>query len=129
MPKLTLEDLEKIREEARKSIFIREQGQFRAKITVHMGTCGIAAGARNIMNAFLREVEKRGTTDILLTTSGCAGLCSREPMATVELAGQAPVKYVDLTEKKAQEIFEKHVLGGQIVTAYALGIGSEKTDL
>lgn len=129
MPKLTLEDLEKIREEARKSIFIREQGQFRAKITVHMGTCGIAAGARNIMNAFLREVEKRGTTDILLTTSGCAGLCSREPMATVELAGQAPVKYVDLTEKKAQEIFEKHVLGGQIVTTYALGIGSEKTDL
>lgn len=129
MPKLTLEDLEKIREEARKSIFIREQGQFRAKITVHMGTCGIAAGARNIMNAFLREVEKRGTTDIFLTTSGCAGLCSREPMATVELAGQAPVKYVDLTEKKAQEIFEKHVLGGQIVTAYALGIGSEKTDL
>lgn len=129
MPKLTLEDLEKIRQEARKSIFIREQGQFKAKITVHMGTCGIAAGARNIMNAFLREVEKRGTTDILLTTSGCAGLCSREPMATVELAGQAPVKYVDLTEKKAQEIFEKHVLGGQIVTAYALGIGSEKTDL
>lgn len=129
MPKLTLEDLEKIREEARKAIFIREQGQFKAKIIVHMGTCGIAAGARNIMNAFLREVEKRGTTDVLLTTSGCAGLCSREPMATVELAGQAPVKYVDLTEKKAQEIFEKHVLGGQIVTAYALGIGSEKTDL
>ncbi len=129
MPKLTLEDLEKIRQEARKSIFIREQGQFKAKIIVHMGTCGIAAGARNIMNAFLREVEKRGTTDVLLTTSGCAGLCSREPMATVELAGQAPVKYVDLTEKKAQEIFEKHVLGGQIVTAYALGIGSEKTDL
>jgi NADP-reducing hydrogenase subunit HndB len=129
MPKLTLEELEKIREEARKSIFIREQGQFKAKIIVHMGTCGIAAGARNIMNAFLREVEKRGITDVLLTTSGCAGLCSREPMATVELAGQAPVKYVDLTEKKAQEIFEKHVLGGQIVTAYALGIGSEKTDL
>ncbi len=129
MPKLTLEELEKIREEARKSIFIREQGQFRAKIIVHMGTCGIAAGARNVLNAFLREIEKSGVTDILLTTSGCAGLCSREPMATVELAGQAPVKYVDLTEKKAQEIFEKHLLAGQIVTAYALGIGSEKTDL
>ncbi len=129
MPKLTLEELEKIREEARKSIFIREQGQFRAKIIVHMGTCGIAAGARNILNAFLREIEKSGVTDILLTTSGCAGLCSREPMATVELAGQAPVKYVDLTEKKAQEIFEKHLLAGQMVTAYVLGIGSEKTDL
>jgi (2Fe-2S) ferredoxin len=49
-------------------------------------------------------------------------------MATVEIAGQAPVKYADLTEKKIKEIFEKHILGGQIVTEYALGIGSEKTD-
>lgn len=129
MPKLTIEELEKLREEARKTTFIREQAQFRAKINVHMGTCGLAAGARNILNAFLREIEKRGLTDVLLTTSGCAGLCSREPMATIEIAGQAPVKYVDLTEKKAQEIFERHVLSGEIVTAYALGIGSEKTDL
>ncbi|MCX7974314.1 MAG: (2Fe-2S) ferredoxin domain-containing protein [Candidatus Aminicenantes bacterium] len=129
MPKLTIEELEKLREEARKTTFIREQGQFRAKINVHMGTCGLAAGARHILNAFLQEIEKRGLTDVLLTTSGCAGLCSREPMATIEIAGQAPVKYIDLTEKKVEEIFEKHIQGGEIVTAYALGIGSEKTDL
>ena len=77
----------------------------------------------------MKELEEPGRfDDVLLTNSGCAGLCSREPMATVELAGQAPVKYVDLTEKKIKEIFEKHVLGGRIVTEYALGIGSEKTD-
>lgn len=128
MPKLTIEELAKIREKTKKLTTIREGGEFRAKINVHMGTCGIAAGARNIMNALIKEVEERGIHDVLLTNSGCAGLCSREPMATVEIAGQAPVKYVDLTEKKIKEIFEKHVLGGKIVQEYALGIGSERTD-
>lgn len=128
MPKLTLDDLNKLRESARKRTSIREGGDYRAKITVHMGTCGIAAGARKIMNAFILAIESAGRDDVLLTNSGCAGLCSREPMATIEISGQAPVKYVDLTEKKASEIFQSHVLKGKIMTAYALGIGSEKTD-
>jgi len=128
MPKLTIQDLEKIREQARRGLVIREGGAFKAKINVHMGTCGIAAGARTIMTALMKEVERRDLHDILLTSSGCAGLCSQEPMITVELAGQAPVKYVNLTEAKILEIFEKHVLGGTIMKDYALGIGSEKTD-
>lgn len=128
MSKLTLEELAKIREKTKRMTSLREGGEYRAKIIVHMGTCGIAAGARTVMSALMKELEERKISDVLLTNSGCAGLCSREPMATVELAGQAPVKYVDLDEKKTREIFEKHVLGGQIVTAYALGIGSEKTD-
>jgi NADP-reducing hydrogenase subunit HndB len=129
MAKLNIEDLEKIRERVKRTTSVREGGAFQAKVVVHMGTCGIAAGARGIMSAFLKELETRDIHDVLLTNSGCAGLCSQEPMATVELAGQAPVKYVNLTEKKAKEIFEKHVLGGKIVKDYALGIGSEKTDL
>jgi len=108
---------------------LREGGEYKAKVTVHMGTCGIAAGARKIMQAFMREIEDKDINDVMLTNSGCAGLCSREPMATVELSGQPPVKYVDLTEKRAKEIFDKHVLGGKIVQEYALGVGSEKTDL
>jgi len=127
MPKLTLKDLEKIREKTKKTTMLREGGEYRAKITVHMGTCGIAAGARKIMNALLKEIEDRDIHDVLITNSGCAGLCSREPMATVEVKGQAPVKYVDLTEQKIKEILEKHVLGGKIVKEYALGIGSEQT--
>lgn len=129
MPKLTLDDLAKIRDKTRRTTRLRDGGEHRAKITVHMGTCGIAAGARKIMAAFLQELEKGGAEDILLTNSGCAGLCSREPMATVELAGQAPVKYIDLTEDKARTIFERHVMGGDIVQEFALGIGSEKTDM
>jgi len=127
MPKLTLKDLEKKREEAKKTIVLREGGPYKAKIIVHMGTCGIAAGARKVMDALLQEVEKREARDILVSTSGCAGLCSREPMATVEIVGKAPVKYVDLNGEKIKKIFEDHVLGGKVVTEYALGYGSEKT--
>jgi NADP-reducing hydrogenase subunit HndB len=129
MPKLTLEDLARIREQSRRTTDLRGGGEYRAKITVHMGTCGIAAGARKIMSAFMQEMEKQDVSDVLLTNSGCAGLCSREPMATVELSGKPPVKYVELTEDKAREIFRRHVLGGEIVQEAALGIGSEKTDL
>ncbi len=128
MPKLTLEDLKKLREKARRTTALREGGDYRAKVTVHMGTCGIAAGARAIMNTFLTEIENRDIRDVLLTNSGCAGLCSKEPMITVELQGHAPVKYIDLTPEKAKDIFDKHVLNGQMVQDYALGIGSEKTD-
>ncbi len=127
MPKLTLKDLEEKREEAKKTVILREGGPYKAKVTVHMGTCGIAAGARKVMDALLKEVEKRDARDVLISNSGCAGLCSREPMATVELAGKAPVKYVDLDGEKIRKIFEEHVLGGKMVTEYALGYGSEKT--
>jgi NADP-reducing hydrogenase subunit HndB len=128
MPKLTIQDLEKIREQARFAMAVREGGEFRAKVNVHMGTCGIAAGARTIMTALMKEVETRGLHDVLLTSSGCAGLCSQEPMITIELAGRPPVKYANLTEMRIREIFEKHILGGAIVKDWALGIGSEKTE-
>ena len=126
MAKLKIEDLKAIREQATRSRTLRE-GTGRARITVHMGTCGIAAGARKVMTALLEEIESRDISDVLVTTSGCAGLCSREPMATVDLLDQPPVKYADLDGAKIKEILEGHVLGGEIVEAYALGVGSERT--
>lgn len=125
MPKIKIEDLDKISEKVRKATLLRE-GAGRAKITVHMGTCGISAGARSIMNTLLDEVDKRDIKDVILTTSGCAGLCSKEPMATVELKGEAPVKYIELTPEKISKIFDEHVLGGNIVKEYALALGSER---
>ena len=125
MVKISVEDLEKIAQKAKKSILLRE-GAGRAKITVHMGTCGIAAGARGIMNALLEEFEKRNINDVVLTSSGCAGLCSKEPMATVELKDQAPVMYVELTPEKMSRILSEHVLNGKIVKEYALAKGGEK---
>ncbi len=126
MPKITIDDLKKIREDAQSRMTLRS-GQARAKVTVHMSTCGIAAGARDILDALLKEVDRRGLRDVIITSSSCAGLCSREPMATVEIQHQAPVKYVDLTPEKAKRVFDEHVMGGKIVTEFALGVGSETT--
>jgi NADP-reducing hydrogenase subunit HndB len=125
MPKLKIEDLEKITGEVKRKMSVRE-GSGRVKITVHMGTCGIAAGAREIMNAFLEEIQKHDVKDVIITTSGCAGLCSREPMATIEYMSNAPVKYVDLTPEKVTKIFDDHVMKGKFVQDYALSIGSER---
>ena len=125
MPKLKPEDLEQISERMRKMVVLRE-GAARAKIIIHMGTCGIAAGARKIMAAVLALMEEKDAKDVTVTSSGCAGLCSREPMMTIELKGKAPVKYVDLTEDKTRQIFDKHVMGGKILAKYALAIGSER---
>jgi NADP-reducing hydrogenase subunit HndB len=125
MPKLKIEDLEKISQRVKKTVLLRD-GAGRAKITVHMGTCGIAAGARKIMNALMEAIEEKDISDIILTSSGCAGLCSREPMATVELKDETPVKYVDLTPEKIRKILDEHIIGGKIVEEYALARGSER---
>jgi NADP-reducing hydrogenase subunit HndB len=125
MPKLKLEDLDKIAQKMQRVINLRE-GAGRARVIVHMGTCGIAAGARPVMTALIEEVEKRDLKDVIVTISSCAGLCSREPMMTIELQDEPPVKYVDLTPEKAIEILEKHVLSGEIVEEYALAVGSER---
>jgi len=126
MPRIKIDDLNRISEEIRRTTLLRE-GNSRAKITVHMGTCGIAAGARGIMNALLDDIQQRNIKDIILTTSGCAGLCSKEPMATVEIKGEAPVKYIKLTPEKIRDIVSQHVLNGEIVKSYALAVGSERT--
>lgn len=126
MAKLTIADLKKIKEDYHANQALREGG-FRVKITVHMGTCGIAAGARPIMNVIMEELAKSNKKDIAVTTSGCAGLCSQEPMATIELAGEPPVKYIALTEDKMRRIFAEHVLGGNPVKDFALVQGHETT--
>ncbi len=125
MAKIRPQDLDKISEEIRRTTLLRE-GAGRVKVIVHMGTCGIAAGARAIMKALIEEIENRDIKDVLLTTSSCAGLCSREPMVTVELKNEPPVKYVDLTQEKIKQIFEEHVMGGKIITEYVLAGGNER---
>lgn len=126
MAKMKVEDLQRIKEARQGSVNLRA-GHYRAKVTVHMGTCGIAAGARNVMSAMLDELAASGLDDVIVTSSGCAGLCSREPMMTVEIQEQAPVKYVDLDAEKTRKVFASHVVKGQPIPEYALAIGSETT--
>jgi len=123
--KLKPEDLDKISQRMKATTMLRE-GAGRVKVTVHMGTCGIASGARDILGAFLKHMDEVDAKDIIITTSGCAGLCSHEPMATVELMDEAPVKYIDLSVDKVSRVFKEHVMGGKIVKKFALAIGSER---
>jgi NADP-reducing hydrogenase subunit HndB len=137
--KMTMEELDRIADRQRAATYLRE-GAGHAKVTVHLGTCGIAAGAQPILAAFLEKAnaanaataaraadeEQRKAAWVLVTTSGCAGLCAREPMATVEVRGAAPVKYGDLTPEKVARIFAEHVQGGRPVAEYALVQGSER---
>jgi NADP-reducing hydrogenase subunit HndB len=124
MGRLTVDDLKKIKEQYKATFTLREGG-YRAKVTVHMGTCGIAAGARDVMDSLLSEMAAADVKDVIVTTSGCAGFCSKEPMATVELVNEAPVKYISLDREKIKKIFREHIQEGRIVEEYALVVGSE----
>lgn len=124
MTKLTIADLKKIKEKVQAETALRD-GVRRAKVTVHMGTCGIASGARDVMDALMREIEEAGVTDVMVTTSGCMGLCSREPLVTVEIIGQEPIKYEYMNANKMRQVFKRHVLQGEVQTPFVLARGSE----
>jgi NADP-reducing hydrogenase subunit HndB len=124
MPRISVRDLEDIKRENR-TRFALKKGGYRAKVVVHMGTCGLASGASKIMTALRDEISGAGLEDVLVITAGCAGICAREPMATVETPDKPPVKYVDLDEKKMKEIFREHIMGGKPVEKYAMVLGCE----
>jgi NADP-reducing hydrogenase subunit HndB len=124
MTRLSIADLQDVRDKNRATFTLRK-GDYKAKIVVHMGTCGIAAGARNVMTALMNEIALAGREDIVLKNSGCGGLCAREPMAVVELRDQTPVIYGDLNEEKMKEIFREHIMGGNPVEKYAVALGGE----
>ncbi len=124
MPKLTIEDLKKIKEKVQAETSLRD-GAKRVKITIHMGTCGIASGARDVMDALMREIEEAGATDVIVSTSGCMSLCSREPLVTVEIKGQEPIKYEYMNANKMRQVFRRHVLHGEVQTPFVLARGTE----
>ena len=110
----TLEDLKKVREKALEQMKIRE-GKFSAKIVVAMGTCGIAAGARDVMTAILDELDKRGISDVSITQTGCKGLCEQEPTVDVIKSGEPGVTYGYVDTDKARQIVAQHLVNGNIV--------------
>ena len=125
MARLSIADLQKVRDK-NKATFTLRMGDYKAKVVVHMGTCGIAAGARNVMTALMSEIDLAGRDDIVVKTAGCGALCAREPMAVIELVDQTPVIYGDLNEEKITEIFREHIIGGNPVEKYALALGGEE---
>ena len=120
MAKLTIDDLKKIREETAKSTSLRE-GDATVKITVHMGTCGIAAGAREVMNALMEELAATDRSDIRVVASGCMGMCSSEPNVTVEIQDTEPIVYQKMEPNRMRQVFKRHVLLGEVQSDFALG--------
>jgi len=119
MAKLTIDDLKKIKEETAKSTSIRD-GEANIKITVHMGTCGIAAGARAVMNALMEEMAEADRQDIRIVTSGCMGMCSSEPNVTIESKEAEPIVYQKMDSNRMRQVFKRHVLLGEIQSDFAL---------
>jgi NADP-reducing hydrogenase subunit HndB len=120
MAKLTIDDLKKIKEKTSKETSVRH-GAAKVKITVHMGTCGIAAGAREVMNALMEEMAEIDRQDIRVVNSGCMGMCSSEPNVTVEFEGQEPIVYQIMDSNKMRQVFKRHVLLGEVQSDFALG--------
>ncbi|MCK5605829.1 (2Fe-2S) ferredoxin domain-containing protein [Candidatus Pacearchaeota archaeon] len=123
MAKINIEDLKKIKEKVHSETSLREGGM-RVKVTVHMGTCGIAAGAREVMNALIGEIDESGVTDVIVTTSGCMGLCAREPEITVEMLEKESIVYEYMNPNKMRQVFKRHILKGEIQTPFVLAKGS-----
>jgi len=117
-----LEELKKIKERVKKDLDLRS-GKHRIKIVVCLGTCGIAAGARQSMNALVDLVNSSEKSDVIVTTSGCAGFCEQEPMVQIYIENKEPVVYGKVDSKAAKEIFEKHILNGEIVEKYLFSKG------
>ena len=110
----SLDDLKRIKEQATQKRDIKTaSGQ--AQVTVAMGTCGIAAGARDTMKAVLETIETGGLQGIVVTQTGCIGLCEWEPIVQVTVGEQPKVIYGKVTPERAQQILKEHVVGGQVV--------------
>ena len=112
---MKLEDLKKIREKMQSEKNLRE-GKGRIKAVVGMGTCGIAAGARDVLTAVIEELEKRNIKDVVVTQSGCRGLCDREPIIDVYEDDKPMVTYGNLDSEKAKRIVVEHFVNGNIVS-------------
>lgn len=112
----SLEDLERIREQAKEMIDYRVGNENKTRVVVGMGTCGIAAGARTVMMAMLDELKKRNVQDVIVTETGCAGLCQYEPQVDVIKPGEPKVTYVNVKPESAREIVVKHLINNQVVS-------------
>ena len=116
----TLEDLKALRERLKSDIKVRHAQE--TKIIVGMGTCGIAAGARPVLNAFVEGVNKSGLEDkVSVTQTGCIGICQYEPVVEVFEADKEKVTYVKMTPEKAKRVVSEHIKGGKPVVEYTIG--------
>lgn len=115
----TVEELERIRKQAQAMTRLRE-GKETTRIVVGMGTCGIAAGARETLAAIMDELAKRNIQDVVVTQTGCVGLCEQEPIVDVIKPGAPKVTYGKVTQEKARQIVASHLVNGKVVGEWVI---------
>ncbi|WP_066647920.1 (2Fe-2S) ferredoxin domain-containing protein [Christensenella timonensis] len=120
----SLQELEAIRKKMQDKVDVRKNDADK-RIVVGMATCGIAAGARPVLQAFVDEVATRGLNDVSVSQTGCIGVCRLEPIAEVFLPGQEKVTYVKMTPEKAKKVIAEHIVNGRIVTEYTIGYAEQ----
>jgi NADP-reducing hydrogenase subunit HndB len=118
----TLEDLRAIKEKAKKEMATREKTA-KYRISVAMGTCGIAAGARNVMSAILDEISKRNVEQAMVSQTGCLGYCDQEPMVQVTGPDNNTITYGKVTPEAARKIIADHIVGDAVVSAFVFKQG------
>ncbi|WP_372806786.1 ferredoxin [Pontiella sp.] len=116
MAKMTLEELRKLREGKKKEMTQRDSGDKSAQIIIGMGTCGIAAGAKEAFDAFLDELNSHDITDTRITQTGCMGLCFSEPTVEVDVPGMPRVIYGNVDGKVARRIVREHIIEKKLVS-------------
>ena len=120
----SLAELQAIRDRARSQVNIREEKSNAVRVLVGMATCGIAAGARPVLNAFVDEVAKRELKNVTITQTGCIGICQYEPVVEVIMPNQEKVTYVKMTPEKAVRVVNGHIVNGNVVTEFTIGANS-----
>ena len=117
----SLAELEAIRQRTLEKVAMRKEGDDAVRVVVGMATCGIAAGARPVLNAFVDEVAKRHLNNVVVTQTGCIGMCQLEPIVEVFVPGQEKVTYAKVSPDKVARIVADHLVNGNVVTDYVVG--------
>ena len=117
----SLAELQAIRDKALSQVNLRKEREDGIRVVVGMATCGIAAGARPVLNAFLQEIEKRNVQSATVTQTGCIGMCRLEPIVEVYMPGKEKVTYVKMTEEKVARVVAEHLVNGNPVAEYTVG--------
>ena len=123
----SMAELEAIRQRTLQRINLRREDESEnVRVVIGMATCGIAAGARPVMMAFMDEINKRGLSTVTVSQTGCIGMCRLEPMVDVYLPGQEKVTYVHMTPEKARRVVAEHIVNGRPVAEYTIGAAEDK---
>ena len=117
----SIEELKAIREQMQRKISLRNEDENAVRVVVGMATCGIAAGARPVLEALLEESERRQLSRITIGQTGCIGVCRLEPIVEIYEPGKEKVTYVNMTPDKAKKVVSEHLVNGQVVTEYTIG--------